>query len=270
MQQGAVEDSFRQVLVRWQEHRKNTSMQVKRSRIEKKVAQPIQQRIGLLIFGSMFVALGIALLMLLAEFRRLFGASARLVVLISFAWAFLCMVFLGLWNNLPIIWHACFRGMDELFAAAATWYQCDKPFVEALADSADLDLSVIARRLKGEVEFREKLSAFLVIIAGGASFSGLGAIWDALEKGYPNPWVILPIAGLAVTTILLQTLFIAARIKGDLHVCLEEAEELRKRRQNAPARFDKLHSLGMTPSPTNPESFRGNILRGEMNADARR
>jgi hypothetical protein len=247
MQQVAVEDSFNQVLVRWREHRKNISTQVNRSRIEKKVVRPIQQRIGLIIFGSMFVALGIALLMLLADFRRLLGASAGLVVLISFAWAFLCMVFLGLWN-LPSIWHAFFRGMDDLFAAAGTWYQRDKPFVEALADSADLDLSVIARRLKGEVEFREKLSAFLVIIAGGASFSGLGAIWDSLVKGHPNPWVILPAAGLAMTTILLQTLFIAARIKGDLLVCLEEAEELRKRRQNAPvARVDKLQSLGMTP-----------------------
>jgi hypothetical protein len=249
MQQVAVEDSFKQVLVRWREHRKNISTQVKRSRIEKKVVRPIQQRIGLIIFGSMFVALGIALLMLLAEFRRLFGASAGLVVLISFAWAFLCMVFFGLWN-LPSIWHAFFRGMDDLFAAAGTWYQRDKPFVEALADSADLDLSVIARRLKGEVEFREKLSAFLAIIAGGASFSGLGAIWDSLVRGHPNPWVILPTAGLAMTTILLQTLFIAARIKGDLLVCLGEAEELRKRRQNAPAaRVDKLQSLGMTPSP---------------------
>src|SRR5260221_9969658 len=114
--------------------------------------------------------------------------------------------------------------MDGLFAAAGTWYQRDKPFVQALADNRDLDPFVIARRLKGEIEFREKLSAFLVIIAGGASFSGLGAIWDSLVKGHPNPWVILPTAGLAMTTILLQTLFIAARIKGDLLVCLEEAE----------------------------------------------
>jgi hypothetical protein len=106
--------------------------------------------------------------------------------------------------------------------------------VEALADAAGLDLSVISRRLKGEIEFREKLSAFLVIIAGGASFSSLGPIWNSLTNGRPNPWLIIPTAGVAMTTILLQTLFIAARIKGDLLVCLEEADELRKRRRNAP------------------------------------
>jgi hypothetical protein len=157
-----------------------------------------------------------------------------------------CMLFLAL-RELPSIWRSFFRVMDGLFAAAGTWYQRDKPFVQALADNRDLDPSVIARRLKGEVEFREKLSAFLVIIAGGASFSGLGAIWDSLVKGHPNPWVILPTAGLAMTAILLQTLFIAARIKGDLLVCREEAEELRKRRHNPPAaRVDKLQSHGMT------------------------
>src|SRR5258707_281422 len=136
--------------------------------------------------------------------------------------------------------------MAALSSGVRTWDSWD--FVQALADNRDLDPSVIARRLKGEIEFREKLSAFLVIIAGGASFSGLGAIWDSLVKGHPNPWVILPTAGLAMTTILLQTLFIAARIKGDLLVCLEEAEELRKRRHNPPAaRVDKLQSHGMTP-----------------------
>ena len=246
--QQVTKGSFEQVLALWRKHREKISKEIKKLRREKKGVRRIQQRIGLIIFGSMFVALGIALLMLLAEFRRLFGASAGLVVLIALAWAFLCTVFVGLWN-LPSVWRGFFRGMDDLFAAAGTWYQRDKPFVEALADSGDLDLSVIARRLKGEVEFREKLSAFLVIIAGGASFSGLGAIWDSLVKGHPNPWIILPTAGLAMTTILLQTLFIAARIKGDLLVCLEEAEELRKRRQNAPAaRVEKLQSLGMTPS----------------------
>jgi hypothetical protein len=62
---------------------------------------------------------------------------------------------------------------------------------------------------------------------------------------------MFPIAGIAMTIVLLQTLFIAARIRGDLLVCLEEAEELRKRRPNAAAaRVDKLHSLGMTPSPS--------------------
>ena len=67
--------------------------------------------------------------------------------------------------------------------------------VEALADAAGLNLSVISRRLKGEIEFREKLSAFLVIIAGGASFSSLGPIWNSLTNGRPDPWLIIPTAG---------------------------------------------------------------------------
>lgn len=250
--QQLTKGSFKQVLVLWREHRKKISKEIKKLRLEKKGVRRIQQRIALIIFGSMFLALGIILLMLLPEFRRLFGESAELVLLILFAWAFLCMVFLGLWN-LPSVWPALFQGMDDLFAAAGTWYERDQPFVEALADDAGLDLSVISRRLKGEIEFREKFAAFLVIIAGGASFSGLGAIWDSLVKGHPNPWAMLPTAGLAMTIILLQTLFIAARIKGDLIVCLEEAEEIRKRRPNAPAaRFDKLQSHGTTPVIKSP------------------
>lgn len=242
-----TKDSFKQVLVLWREHRKKISKEIKKLRLAKKGVQRIQQRIGLVIFGSMFVALGIMLLMLLPEFRRLFGESAELVLLILFTWAFLCMVFLGLWN-LPSVWPAFFRGMDEVFATAGTWCERDQPFVEALADAAGLDLSVISRRLKGEIEFREKLSAFLVIIAGGASFSSLGPIWNSLTNGRPNPWLIIPTAGLAMTTIMLQTLFIAARIKGDLLVCLEEADELRKRRQNAPvARVDNLQSHATAP-----------------------
>ena len=51
-----------------------------------------------------------------------------------------------------------------------------------------------------------------------------------------------------MTTILLQTLFIAARIKGDLLVCLEEAEEMRKRLQNAAvARVDNIQPHGRPP-----------------------
>jgi hypothetical protein len=228
-----VNDPFREVLVRWREHRKNISKKVKKSRIEWEKRHRVWQRVRLSIFCSLFLALGIAMLMLVPDFRKIFGASAELVLLIVFAWAFLCMVFVGL-QTLPSVWTGFFRGMDELFAAASNWYERDKTFVDTLADDAALDLGVIARRLKGEIEFREKLSAFLAIIAGGASFSSLGTIWDSLVKRHPNPWLIVPTSGLAMTAILLQTLFIAARIKGDLLVCLEEAQELRKRRQNIP------------------------------------
>lgn len=245
--QQLTKGSFKQVLALWRKHREKISKETKKFRLEKKGGvRRIQQRIGRIIFGSMFVALGIMLLTLVPEFRRLFGESTELVLLILFTWAFLCMVFLGLWN-LPIVWLAFFRGMDDLFAAAGTWYERDRPFVEALADDIGFDLSLISRRLKGEIEFREKLSAFLVIIAGGASFSSLGPIWNTLVNGRPNPWLIVPTGGLAMTTVLLQTLFIAARIKGDLVVCLEEADELRKRRQNGPvAQVDKLQPHGVT------------------------
>jgi hypothetical protein len=246
MQQLTLKDPFKQVLVLWREHRKKISQEIKKSRRDETRLRSIGQKIRLIVWGSVLLALGITILALLGHFQRIFGVSAARVVLILMAWTLVCMVFLAL-RELPSIWRSFFRVMDGLFAAAGTWYQRDKPFVQALADNRDLDPSVIARRLKGEIEFREKLSAFLVIIAGGASFSGLGAIWDSLVKGHPNPWVILPTAGLAMTTILLQTLFIAARIKGDLLVCLEEAEELRKRRHNHPAaRVDKLQSHGMT------------------------
>jgi hypothetical protein len=49
-----------------------------------------------------------------------------------------------------------------------------------------------------------------------------------LARGKPSPWIALPALGLAAATILLQTLFISARLKGHLLICLEEAEELRK------------------------------------------
>lgn len=93
--QQRTKGSFKQVLVLWQEHRKKISTEIKKLRLAKKGVQRIQQRIGLIIFGSMFVALGIMLLMLLPEFRRLFGESAESVLLTVFTWAFLCMVFLG-------------------------------------------------------------------------------------------------------------------------------------------------------------------------------
>ena len=130
--------------------------------------------------------------------------------------------------NLPIAW-CFFSGWDrELFESTAAAYERDQRFIEVLAKNNRLELDRIRRRLKAAVEVREKFSAALVLVAGGASFWSLGPICNNIVKGDLAPWFSLQTVGLLAMVIAFRTLFIALRI-GELLVCLEEAENLRKK-----------------------------------------
>lgn len=86
-----------------------------------------------------------------------------------------------------------------------------------------------------------------MLFAGGASFWSLVPICNNIVKGDATPWYSLQTVGLLAAAIALRTLFIAVRIR-DLLVCLEEADELRKKRQSAlAARGGNIQSLGMGP-----------------------
>jgi len=120
---------------------------------------------------------------------------------------------------------------EEDLIAGATFYERQGTglgdyFLNAIY--SDIDSLLIARRVKGQLEVREKSSALLTLIAGGASFYSLGQIAEGLMKT-PSVWLIFPTLGLAAATGLVSTLFIGISLKGDLLICLEEADELRKK-----------------------------------------
>jgi hypothetical protein len=220
-------DQCVEVLVRWKEHKKEMPQKIKESRGRKDWFELMDQEFGRLVAGCMILLSEIPLFYPCFKYINSSpGWSAEVVGIVLITWWCVGMLFLA--SAGPSLWKSLFLGGDDLFAAAGGSYDRDRTFVEALAKDVHLEVSAIGRRLKGQIEVREKASATLAIVAGGASFSSLVPICEAFARGKPSPWIALPALGLAAATILLQTLFISARLKGDLLICLEEAKELRK------------------------------------------
>jgi hypothetical protein len=79
MQQLTLKDPFKQVLVLWREHRRKISQEIKKSRRDETRLRSIGQKIRLIVWGSVLLALGITILALLGHFQRIFGVSAARV-----------------------------------------------------------------------------------------------------------------------------------------------------------------------------------------------
>ncbi len=223
-----LKDQCVEVLVRWKEHKKERRQKIKKSPEHKGWFELMDQGFGRLVAGCMILLSEIPLFYPCFRYIKSSpGSRAEVIGIVLITWWCVGMLFLAS-AGFPSLWKVLFRWGDDLFAAAGGSYDRDRAFVEALAKDVHLEVSAIGRRLKGEIEVREKASAALAIVAGGASFSSLVPICEALARGKPSPWIALPALGLAAATILLQTLFISARLKGHLLICLEEVEELRK------------------------------------------
>src|SRR5260370_16886075 len=102
MQQLTLKDPFKQVLGLWREHRKKISQEIKKSRRDETRLRSIGQKIRLIVWGSVLLALGITILALLGHFQRIFGVSAPLVVLILIPCTLVSTLFLPL-RQLPTI-----------------------------------------------------------------------------------------------------------------------------------------------------------------------
>jgi hypothetical protein len=223
-----LKDQCVEVLVRWKEQKKERRQKIKKSSAHKGWFELMDQEFGRLVAGCMILLSEIPLFYPCFRYIKSSpGWHAEVVGIVLIAWWCVGMLFLAS-ADFRRVWKSVFRWGDDLFAAAGGSCDRDRPFVEALAKDVHLEVSAIGRRLKGELETREKSSALLTIIAGGASLSSLGQIASGLAKG-PTLWLLLPVFGFAVTAILLHTLFIGMSLKGDLLICLEEADELRKK-----------------------------------------
>jgi hypothetical protein len=227
MEQLSMKDQCLEVLGRWEEHRRDRRQKIHKSPVHKGWFELMDQGFGRLVLGCLILLFEIPLFYPCFTYLKSTPSPSAAVPIVLIAWWSIGMLFLAS-ADFPRVWKSVFRWGDDLFAKAGGSYDRDRPFVEALASDVHLEISAIGRRLKGELEIREKSSALLTIIAGGASLSSLGQIAGALAKG-PTLWIFLPAFGFAMTTILLHTLFIGMSLKGDLLICLEEADELRKK-----------------------------------------
>ena len=214
------------VLGLWKENERRRRDEARKSREAR--LKLWDRRLRLMILGWTIISLGFPVLYAFSRYAESTPGLTADLIAIALMGVIIVGLAIVLLSGFAFVWPVFARWAEDLFAAAGTWHDRERPFVEDLANDTDLELPLIGRRLKAELEVREKSSAALAIIAGSASFSSLGPVCDALARGKPSFSIALPAMGLAAATILLQTLFISARLKGHLLICLEEAEELRK------------------------------------------